>query len=771
MNNYEQQLELYFNDCHNSLTFIIGEKGLGKSYFIHNFFKENSNVLYIKDQIFKSYFLDPIIQAITKFDNNISITRDNLNMPDIVRKKLLNICKHDNIVICFENFNSYPEDLAEFCMSFFQAFLDNCYNYNAFILIELDSDITEQNEDLTKKLYSLTMNTNFIKFEKRTEDELFEIISNSFNKKICINEKERKYIVKSSFGNISYLFIIINYLKQEGYIYFDGLKWFCKNLPNGILNQSVEDYIKKRYNRLNNDLKCILQKSSLLGVEFDAIQLQRTFNLVKAEEELTRIEKISSLIKKNESNDNRKCYLFETDEVCDNIQNLIPSDEKKIWNKMLAEYYEIQYNKLEQNFIKRLENCCRLATYYKNCDEKEKSVVFCFRAIRYSIYFGDFHHALEFMDIIKEFCYTSKEYKSIYSEILNLEAYCYHQLGKYEIAAKFYSELLVDKTFFQMEKMEILYLYADTLYFIGKVSNALKILLSLKKQLEITHNDKLLFKVLSKLATVYGFFREYGSAREYFSYSVNQCHSAGLDYDYYVQLRKSSMFWELQLTNPLMQQAADFFQKKNHIQELARTYHNLGTDSLYLGNSKPAIQYLKQASEEFKKYGSDEIHYTYNCIGVYYAAYEQDFEKAIQYFQKAVSFDPVLFSTMVLYINIASCFKALNNNEMSKLYLEKAIKKQETLGEEIPSYSLYLLINQGLFARIDGKLEESKQHFTKSLEYKLNTNQLYLVGKNLSDISTDVDENISKYSSLDAEPLYQNYYKNNICLSTLRFWE
>lgn len=244
--------------------------------------------------------------------------------------------------------------MAEFCVSFLQAYLD-CDNNNALILIELDSDINNPEDIWSQKLYALTINTNFIKFRKKTGDELFEIISLKFNNKIYIGEKERKYIIKSSFGNIMHLFIIINYLKQEGYIHFDGIKWICDQLPNGILNQSIEEYIKHRYNRLNNDLKILLQKSSLLGPEFYSNQLQKTFNLVRVDEELSRIEKLSSLIQKNDNYDKNK-YLFETEEVCNNIQNLIPDNEKIIWNKMLAEYYEMQYRKNDQNMIKRLEN-------------------------------------------------------------------------------------------------------------------------------------------------------------------------------------------------------------------------------------------------------------------------------------------------------------------------------------------------------------------------------------------------------------------------------
>ena len=381
---YEKQLEQFSQVDKNSLTFIVGDKGLGKSYFIHKYYKDKKNILYIKDQLFKSYFLEPIINAMSQFDYSFKIEHDDLNMPHTIRKILLDICRKKNVVICFESFNSYSEDLAEFCVSFLQAYLD-CDNNNALILIELDSDINNPEDIWSQKLYALTINTNFIKFRKKTGDELFEIISLKFNNKIYIGEKERKYIIKSSFGNIMHLFIIINYLKQEGYIHFDGIKWICDQLPNGILNQSIEEYIKHRYNRLNNDLKILLQKSSLLGPEFYSNQLQKTFNLVRVDEELSRIEKLSSLIQKNDNYDKNK-YLFETEEVCNNIQNLIPDNEKIIWNKMLAEYYEMQYRKNDQNMIKRLENCCRLALYYINSNNTEKAIIFYFRAIRYSIY-------------------------------------------------------------------------------------------------------------------------------------------------------------------------------------------------------------------------------------------------------------------------------------------------------------------------------------------------------------------------------------------------
>lgn len=82
---YTKQLEQFSNANENSLTFIVGEKGVGKSFFIHNYYKNFNHILYIKDEIFKSYFLEPITSALTKFDDDLKI--ENYNIPISVDTK------------------------------------------------------------------------------------------------------------------------------------------------------------------------------------------------------------------------------------------------------------------------------------------------------------------------------------------------------------------------------------------------------------------------------------------------------------------------------------------------------------------------------------------------------------------------------------------------------------------------------------------------------------------------------------------------------------
>ena len=44
---YEKQLEQFSQVDKNSLTFIVGDKGLGKSYFIHKYYKDEYVKLFL----------------------------------------------------------------------------------------------------------------------------------------------------------------------------------------------------------------------------------------------------------------------------------------------------------------------------------------------------------------------------------------------------------------------------------------------------------------------------------------------------------------------------------------------------------------------------------------------------------------------------------------------------------------------------------------------------------------------------------------------------
>lgn len=75
-------------------------------------------------------------------------------------------------------------------------------------------------------------------------------------------------------------------------------------------------------------------------------------------------------------------------------------------------------------------------------------------------------------------------------------------------------------------------------------------------------NDLLLLRIKSELATIYHFQRDYGKAGQAFKQSLHLCEKvAGKGREFYIQIRKSSMFWALELSQSHMKEGAAYFKK------------------------------------------------------------------------------------------------------------------------------------------------------------------------------------------------------------------
>ncbi len=137
--NLQKLYECYNNRINNFFTFLIGDKGLGKTFTIKEFLKKKNNVLYIKNTN-SPYSLDCINDAIINYTyKQLPLTSNSLSTPDILRKLMVEIYEKNNSIIVFEGINSYGSELQDFCLSFFRYVL-NFDNSKNFIIIEVDSD-------------------------------------------------------------------------------------------------------------------------------------------------------------------------------------------------------------------------------------------------------------------------------------------------------------------------------------------------------------------------------------------------------------------------------------------------------------------------------------------------------------------------------------------------------------------------------------------------------------------------------------------------------
>lgn len=171
--------------------------------------------------------------------------------------------------------------------------------------------------------------TDFIYFNRLGTEELkhyfFKALGN-----ISISDENLTYILDSSFGNIMYLNIAINYLKGENYIRLDDGKYICDTLPSGILADVLKEFILQRYDRLDQTLKEVLSKSSIIGNVFNAELLSKPFQIINADNMLQKIEKISQLIIRPDD----LTYSFENNDVYNLIKNSISPELQKEWHEM-----------------------------------------------------------------------------------------------------------------------------------------------------------------------------------------------------------------------------------------------------------------------------------------------------------------------------------------------------------------------------------------------------------------------------------------------------
>lgn len=765
--------------CQSRICFVTGEKGIGKSTLIDNFLNGKNNYIRIKKIFETDYYLTPIIDALSRHSKSFCASpKENLSMPEYLTQSLLEFCDTGSSIIFFEGICFYDKNLLSYCINISKLLLDYFPNNKLLIVYEMDEDVDVSIEirECIDQLYTITGRTDFIRLGKWSDNALVKLLKNLLAPRMDISEPDLKYIISTAFGNPSRLLLVTNYLKQMGYIFWDDEFWTCLNLSAGLLDDVIQKYVIERYSKLSGGLKTVLQKSSLIGYEFTVEELQQSFQLLRAAQDLIRIEKISKLIHNSEP-DHNELFSFETHEIFHTIRDNIPAEENSEWCRVLSVYYENHFSEIVRTEVERFQLCRRLAFYCEESNQFDKAISYYMQGINASINLLDYQQASTLVRKAKHIIGFLPNPPIPAYEFELREAFCNDALGNYLKAVHCYKKILFNNTISSDSVLEIQYSLACSQYNAGMIVEAEVQLESLLHKLQIEKNDKLLLNVKSELATIYHFKRDYGRASEAFKQALYLSKESGFQKDYYILIRKSSMFWDMELTLPMMLEGSTYFKAIGDLKEFAKTEHNIGADMLWTGNSE-AILHLESAKESFLKFGSNNVQYSYNCIGIYKALIEKDYRSAVSIFSLAQEqFFTDNFSRLALTLNLANCYFLMSDMDKALAYLNKAVEIHQELKLDIPSYSLYYLIDFGLYYKHLKNYKESAHYFIASMKYRLLNDQLFLVGKNLLICeehcgTLDIPhEEIQHMANIIPHPMYQQFYHQNVCFGTLRFWE
>lgn len=700
------EMKAAYENIDSTHAFVVyGEKGLGKKVCIQRFLAKKDNVIKITPNFESQYQFESIIYAM-KLDTAGLDSDYDLEFKEKVRKEFLSYCQKNKPIIYIVKFDEFDVSTSSLLIDLLETLLIRYSDLQTILIFEFDTDEMPQ---LINHFYRLPPNhIDFIHFKKLSNDEIkpyfFDAVKN-----IQISKDNLNYILDSSLGNIMYLNVIINFLRNKGLIHKFGSGIICDDLPQGILSNALKDYIMQRYERLDDTMKEVISKSSIIGNKFETDWLSKPFGIINANELLEEIEEISKLI----TNSSDNVYSFESRDVYNLIKKKVPENMQKEWHQILANYFERSLDKEKKRKIKidikdEISKIYPIAKHYKYAHNYIAAIKYYIDLIAKYEDISDYQHELEaladirfMLDNIDEFSIDKFNIDEFEYNILKSEANCHKQIGNFHKAYELYGECFdnLEVTQLSDEIFEITFQQSYCLFMDGKVDESLNILLDLKnKFVENQIFDVNYIKTIAFLSSVYDVIGNFKEQKDFYICAINYYKEKHMEQEYYVMLRMASMIFGEELAIGMYEEAEKFFRQRQSIRNLAEVLHNKATDLLYLNRLAEVDSPLTESIKLFDSFGSKAVHYPLNTSGILKMVMMKDYENAIDIFETALQYDVEIFSQITLRINILNCLNLLGEKDKALNQLNQIDSLIDQPNSQSTSvYAIYHYLNWAFY--------------------------------------------------------------------------
>ena len=786
INSTQQQdlYDYYEKYVDTNAIFVTGKKGLGKSFVIQNFLSGKQNIIHISVYGKSNFSLEPVYMAINRFymligqkyicDNSTDLdVREKLNM------ELIKICTNQRIIVYFENVSDYDGELFAYVKELLSLLIHHYPNLQTFFIFEIDTDACSNtiSEIQPERLYSVAPTFEYISFETHNEKVLGEYFGEIFHNNIKISDEDLEYIINASSGNLSCFHMIINYLKQKSIITRCESGYTCSTIEPGALANILYDSLMFRFNLLNDEMKKMLAQSVLIGFNFETEMLRNIFQILKADEHLKRIERISSLICEEDD----LSYRFENFEIYKMVLDNIETAERQHWNSLLASYYEKQLNR-NLSGEKTIRTLCKTAFHYTESMSYEKAIYYYITLVKTEIANSDYRQAIIFIQEIEKLAKYTKEITLKYLEafVSNYKGECYKTLGYFTDAVNCYKDCLSlhQSCYAETELINLKLNLSYCLYMNGYLPESLELVLKVKDVLLANSSkDILLYRTLSFLSSVYHLLGDDIQAEEYYVASLTYCTENNFEEEYYIQLKKAGMIFDIEVAQPLIQETIDYFSHHNKISLHAETLHNFATNNLYLMQLNSFEKDCRKSIDLFRQYGSLLVHYPLNTLGIYMATIRRDLDSAIICFKEALEYDIESFSKVSIHTNLATCYRCKKDFENCYIHMKTAdslIEQEEN--EEILLLQTYHYINNALYHKASGNESKALLLFEQCLKV-LNpeARHKFLISHYMKDIYSrlhgNIPQDVTKGCEIITHPFMSLCAENDMFFATMRFYE
>lgn len=681
-NEYNQLNNIFLSMSQTTLCIITGDYGSGKStliqHFLQTFPQKKIFLREIADSIDIYYSLKKAI------DNNqtesITDTIYNVNS-DIcyataVTGDFISLCqKNPRCCLWIDDITSFnsPKMLKNI-YEILKILLFLNAKLNIFIIIECSKDkLTDDSRSIFYDIRSLVKTNTIIEIPKLESKLLIHYFMELFNQPVSISIPMIKHICKSAFNNFLLIKRYVEYLKDNQIIYQQNGFWYCGDVDPIISYTLLKQPIQNRFEKLDNNLKQVLQKASITGVEIDTKLMKRPLLVPIPEQKLNVIEKISKLVEKTYDT-----FSFETEEVHCHVTQSIDENLQIELHKLLAEYLDKDISSLfyKESVYEARNKSFKIAQHYECCGEYRCSFQFYIVCISYSTKIKDFDSvikcctkALQISEIVEvNDCYMQFVFWNI--------ALAYEKLSEFDRAAENYLNITAynKNTPKMYNDFLISYHYGYCLRRAGHTDEAYSNLDTLRKNL-LAESDEYHKQILVQtLIVLIGILDQLGKVElkeRYFNYCLSLSEHFEEKSLYYELLSKSSLYYDSQIAMRLMHKAFKYFDNHNKRFETAKAAFNLGMSEIYSYNFANATHHISYAYEIFSTYGGNNICYPTCGLGII-AATNGDYVNAIEYFNAVIQFSTNDFSRIVASINLCHCYRKIKNYKLAYEKLEIA---------------------------------------------------------------------------------------------------
>lgn len=791
---------------------IEGESGIGKSFLIDRFIRDNdmfvvkiaghplshspytalnqslidliSNKAFTKDFLKKAIhelvYMMPKFGIYLKRINDIDIkadvlkqngiTLDRPNIPGIIRL-IEKISGNKPICLYCDNIQWLEKESLEAVLEILITQTEQKW-YNILAYTSNAENMPLTHEEIKSKLSYIKKHGHFYHFtiSRWKQKDMAIICSYILNGKCDFSNEQYSILYQYTQGVTLYIKTVLDVLILKNIIEYKDSIWLSKKDWNAkiildILKNSVLEKIKNVYRNLPKS-KQILEVASVLGEFFSEEQINSIFEINDCFQVLNEVEKQFQLIQHIIQDDFWKfdhyliqnCIYHSIGKVKDLHLRIASCLEKKDNSDygQVALHYKLAGNilKYNENKIREIKQLLDLGCYSAalNIVEGFEEDLLCFRLL-------DAHEKKSFIFLKARCLFHSKHYEKSISTLTQIldenesvnnkkTADCLKWLGKT------YLKLATQQAFVT----GINYLIKAQEFYSAH---------SLNSDLGYIYMD---------LTVAYAHINQLEKAREAYEKAETYFNAAKDQIGMLRLQRRNVILMENKVSAPIIEQSANVFETLDLLHEMIMSLNNAATQYIFLQNNDKSQELLERCIVASSERGGFGLAYIYNNLGVL-NCYRKEYEKAKIFFDLAGKENPREVEKLIIRIN-ESTLIARNSRKKAIPLLLEICDKAHQIGED--EYIIPAAINlskqyfkigdyfsaQKILLKMEDKIYKIRSYYKSYTWYNL-LEKCCLKTHSISLFQEIKDKHSNKIQSTNS---IQPFLYDNYILLTMQFW-